>query len=168
MKSIHRLALLISLGLLISCGGKEEKKKDRIQIGQKPKVETKKETPKTDEVPASKRITLDNKGVGKIKNLELPATIDNAMVERGAALFKTNCTACHKVGKRFIGPSPSGIMERRSPEWIMNMILDPQLMVEQDRCAKDLLVEFNGAAMANQNMTEEQARDILEYFRTLK
>lgn len=168
MKTIHRLALLICLGLLIACGGKEEKKKEKIQIGQKPKVETKKEEPKSDEVPASKRITLDNKGVGKIKSLELPATIDNAMVERGAALFKTNCTACHKVGKRFIGPSPSGIMERRSPEWIMNMILDPQLMVEQDRCAKDLLVEFNGAAMANQNMTEEQARDILEYFRTLK
>ena len=168
MRTIHRIAMLITLGLLISCGGKEEKKNERIQIGQKPKVEKKKEEPKSDVVPASKRITLDNKGVGKIKNLELSATIDNAMVERGAALFKTNCTACHKVGKRFIGPSPSGIMERRSPEWIMNMILDPQLMVEQDRCAKDLLVEFNGAAMANQNMTEEQARDILEYFRTLK
>ncbi len=89
------------------------------------------------------------------------------MASAGAELFKTNCSACHKVDKRFIGPSPKGIMERRSPEWIMNMILDPQLMVEQDRCAKDLLVEFNGAAMANQNMTEEQARDILEYFRTL-
>lgn len=169
MKTIHRLALLISLGLLISCGGKEEKKKEGFSYERKAPTETKKEeAPKSDEVPASKRITLDNKGVGKIKNLELPATIDNAMVERGAALFKTNCTACHKVGKRFIGPSPSGIMERRSPEWIMNMILDPQLMVEQDRCAKDLLVEFNGAAMANQNMTEAQARDILEYFRTLK
>ena len=50
----------------------------------------------------------------------------------------------------------------------MNMILNPQEMVEKDRCAKDLLVEFNGAAMANQNLTREQARDILEYFRTLK
>ncbi len=168
MKTIHRLALLISLGLLISCGGKEEKKKPEFSYGKKEPTETKKEEPKSNEIPASKRITLDNKGVGKIKNLELPATIDDAMVQRGAAIFKTNCTACHKVGKRFIGPSPSGIMERRSPEWIMNMILDPQLMVEQDRCAKDLLVEFNGAAMANQNMTEEQARDILEYFRTLK
>ena len=59
-------------------------------------------------------------------------------------------------------------MKRRSPEWIMNMILNPQEMVEKDRCAKDLLVEFNGAAMANQNLTREQARDILEYFRTLK
>ncbi len=59
-------------------------------------------------------------------------------------------------------------MERRSPEWIMNMILRPSLMVEEDQCAKDLLVEFNGAAMANQNMTEAQARDILEYFQNLK
>lgn len=118
-------------------------------------------------VPASERITLENKGVGRIKNLTLAETIDQEMVVRGEAVFETNCSACHKVDKRFIGPSPKGIMTRRSPEWIMNMILDPQLMVEQDRCAKDLLIEFNGAAMANQNMTKEQARDILEYFRTL-
>lgn len=168
MKAIIKLTLLLTLGLLISCGGGEEKKKDKIQIGQKPKVEVKKTEPVSDEVPASKRITLDNKGVGKIKDLPLDPVIDEAMVARGAALFKTNCTACHKTTKRFIGPSPTGIMERRSPEWIMNMILDPSLMTEEDQCAKDMLVEFNGAAMANQNMTEEQARDILEYFRTLK
>ena len=168
MKALIKIALLLSIGLLLSCGGKEEKKKDKIQIGQKPKVETTKTEAASDEVPASKRITLDNKGVGKIKSLTLDPAIDQAMVTRGAALFKTNCTACHKIGKRFIGPSPSGIMERRSPEWIMNMILDPSLMTEEDQCAKDMLVEFNGAAMANQNMTEEQARDILEYFRTLK
>jgi len=167
MKAIHRLALLITLGLLISCGGKEEKK-EKFSYKKKTQTETKKEEPKSDVIPASKRITLDNKGVGKVKNLELSPTIDNAMVERGAALFKTNCTACHKTNKRFIGPNPTGIMMRRSPEWIMNMILDPKLMTEEDQCAKDLLVEFNGAAMANQNLTEEQARDILEYFRTLK
>ena len=168
MKAILKIALLLTIGLLISCGGKEEKKKEKIQIGQKPKVEATKTEPVAEEVPASKRITLDNKGVGKIKSLSLDPAIDEAMVTRGAALFKTNCTACHKIGKRFIGPSPTGIMLRRSPEWIMNMILDPSLMTVEDQCAKDMLVEFNGAAMANQNMTEEQARDILEYFRTLK
>lgn len=160
MSTIIKLAFLVTVSILISCGGKDEKRPNRVQIGQKPKVEKK-------TVPASKRITTDNKGVGKIKNIELSETINQAMVKKGAELFKTNCTACHKVEKRFIGPSPKGIMERRSPEWIMNMILDPQLMVSEDRCAKDLLVEFNGAAMANQNMTEAQARDILEYFRTL-
>lgn len=88
MRTIHRIAMLITLGLLISCGGKEEKKEERIQIGQKPKVEKKKEEPKSDVVPASKRITLDNKGVGKIKELKLPATIDNAMVERALHCLK--------------------------------------------------------------------------------
>lgn len=168
MRATKTLVLLLTITILISCGGKEEKKEKSFKIGEKPKVEQKAETPATDQVPASKRITTDNKGVGKIKNLELSATIDNAMAERGAGLFKTNCTACHKTNKRFIGPNPTGILDRRSPEWIMNMILDPKLMTEEDQCAKDLLVEFNGAAMANQNLTEAQARDILEYFRTLK
>ena len=165
--SLKLLVLIVSLSI-ISCGEKEEKKEESSNMDQKPQVEQKVEAPVSNEVPASKRVTLDNKGVGKIKNLTLSPTIDQGMVERGAALFKTNCTACHKTTKRFIGPNPTGILERRSPEWVMNMILDPKLMTEEDQCAKDLLIEFNGAAMANQNLTEAQSRDILEYFRTLK
>lgn len=169
MKKLSSLGVSVVLCLLLfSCGGKEEKTKEGFSIDRNKTTEKVNETPDPDdEVPASQRITLDNKGVGPIKSLTLDPAIDQQMVEAGAALFKTNCSACHKIDKRFIGPSPKGIMKRRSPEWIMNMILDPQLMVEQDRCAKDLLIEFNGAAMANQNITEEEARSILEYFRTL-
>lgn len=167
MKSLLRITSLAVTILLIGCGGKEEKK-EGFSVERSKAAEVKTETPAvSNEVPASQRITLDEKGVGPIKDLPLDPVINTAMVAEGEAIFKTNCTACHKIDKRFIGPSPKGIMERRSPEWIMNMILDPKLMVEQDRCAKDLLVEFNGAAMANQNLTEEQARAILEYFRTL-
>jgi len=50
----------------------------------------------------------------------------------------------------------------------MNMILSPDKMIQSDPIAKQLLVEANLAPMANQNLTEEQARKILEYFRTLK
>ncbi|WP_425391104.1 c-type cytochrome [Ekhidna sp.] len=163
MNRVISISLIAAFFIINACGGGGGKSKID-QIKEKSKMEA---TEAESNVPASERITLDNKGVGPIKDLPLPETIDQEMVERGKALFSTNCSACHKIDKRFIGPSPKGIMKRRSPEWIMNMILDPQLMVEQDRCAKDLLVEFNGAAMANQNMTEEQARDILEYFRTL-
>lgn len=167
MKIILRSTVLLCSILLLACGGKEEKK-EGFSVERSKSSEVNTETPATtNEVPASQRITLDEKGVGPIKELTLDPEINTEMVAQGEAIFKTNCTACHKIDKRFIGPSPKGIMERRSPEWIMNMILDPQLMVEQDRCAKDLLVEFNGAAMANQNLTEEQARAILEYFRTL-
>ena len=161
MKRLIYLTSALILVLLASCGNND-------QNTVAPKMQKKTVEEKQDaQVPASERITLDNKGVGAITSITLSPEIDQEMVDRGAALFETNCSACHKLDKRFIGPSPKGIMERRSPEWIMNMILDPQLMVEQDRCAKDLLIEFNGAAMANQNMTEEQARDILEFFRTL-
>ncbi|MBS9463669.1 cytochrome c [Flagellimonas sp. 389] len=153
---------------LFACGGKEEKKKDGFSVDRTKSTEKVEETtPKTSEVPASQRITLDNKGVGQIKEITLDPEIDDAMVTKGAELFKTNCTACHKTDKRFIGPKMEGILDRRSPEWVMNMILDPKLMTEEDRCAKDLLVEFNGAAMSNQNLTVEQTRSLLEFFRTL-
>ena len=167
MSRLIKLSFLLILGILISCGSKEEKPSGKIQIGQKTKVETKKEAPVSNEVPASKRITLDNKGVGKIKSLTLDATIDNAMVERGAALFKTNCTACHKTDKRFIGPNPTGILERRSPEWVMNMIINPDKMLKEDPIAKALLKEYNNAIMLNQNLKEEDARNLAEYLRTL-
>ncbi len=159
MKKIVGIFVILFLVGLVACTSDAQKEREK-KIAQK-KVE------KENLAPASERITLDNKGVGPIKDLQLAEVIDQEMVKKGMKTFKTNCSACHKIDKRFIGPSPQGIMKRRSPEWIMNMILDPKLMTEEDRCAKDLLIEFNGAAMANQNLTEEQAREILEYFRTL-
>lgn len=163
---LKSMALLFSL-LLISCGGKEDKKEGFSLDRSKASEQSSEASTETNEVPPSQRITLDEKGVGQIKEITLDPQIDTEMAAAGEAIFKSNCMACHKIDKRFIGPSPKGILERRSPEWIMNMILDPKLMTEQDRCAKDLLIEFNGAAMANQNLTVEETRSILEYFRTL-
>lgn len=167
MKIKFLLSFILFAFLIIGCGGKEEKK-DGFSVDRAKSTEKATETvPAVDEVPASERITLDDKGVGEIKEITLDPEIDTEMAAAGETIYNANCTACHKLDKRFIGPSPKGIMERRSPEWIMNMILDPKLMTEQDRCAKDLLIEFNGAAMANQNLTVEETRSILEYFRTL-
>jgi mono/diheme cytochrome c family protein len=107
-----------------------------------------------------------DKGIGPIKKLTL-GPIDEAMVAKGKEIFELKCTACHKVEKRFIGPSPTGVLDRRTPEWIMNMILNPELMVKENANARQLLMEYT-APMANQNLTEEEARAVLEYFRTLK
>ena len=165
--AVRSLAIIFSV-LLMSCGGKEEKKKDGFSVDRSKATEKPVETaPAEDVVPASQRITLEEKGVGQIKDITLDPEIDTEMAAMGEGIYNSNCTACHKLDKRFIGPSPKGIMERRSPEWIMNMILDPKLMTKEDPLAMDLLQEFNGAPMANQGLTEEQARAILEYFRTL-
>ncbi len=167
MKSLFKVLGLLTVLLFISCGGGEDKKKDanKIKIGSQP-VEKKAVAEKTSTKP-SETIDLTNKGIGPIKSLTLPAEIDQAMAAKGDEIYKKMCTACHRPDKKFIGPAPKGVLERRTPEWIMNMILDPEGMVQKDPLAKDLLMEFNGAPMANQNLTEEEARAVLEYFRTL-
>ena len=82
-------------------------------------------------------------------------------------IYKEKCTACHKPYEKFVGPAPKGVLERRSPEWVMNMILNPEQMIKEDPIAKQLLIDNNLSPMANQHLTEEEARKILEYFRTL-
>lgn len=161
---LKTLTLLTALALIFtSCG--DSKKKDTpttTETETEVKVETPKkvETGKTDLTAP----TLDNKGIGPIKNVKL-GTIDEKMVAKGKEVYKTNCTACHKFKKRYIGPALKGITERRSPEWIMNMILNSDEMLKKDPVAKALIAEYN-APMAQQQISKDEARAILEYFRT--
>jgi cytochrome c len=108
---------------------------------------------------------MQDKGVGPITSISL-GEIDPALAEEGKEIFSSKCSACHKMGKRFVGPALAGVTERRTPEWIMNMILNPEVMVEKNAAAKQLLAEYL-SPMANQSLTEPEARAILEYFRTV-
>ena len=141
------------VGVLSSCGS-DVKKEDKAPV-------VKEEAKEVVEVDPMK-----DKGIGPIKSITL-GEIDEAMVAEGQVVFKAKCSACHKISKRFVGPGLAGITERRSPEWIMNMILNPEVMVAENPIAKKLLAEYL-APMANQNLTEKEARQILEYFRTKK
>jgi cytochrome c len=157
MKSKLNLALFtLTIGILFTqCSGNKEATKD--------------------DAPPPKRMVakseavdpMDNIGIGPVKSITLDEAIDETMAEEGKVLFESLCTSCHKITKRFIGPSPKDILKRRSPEWVMNMIMNPDVMILEDPIAKQLLMEANGAPMSNQNVSEEDARKILEYFRTL-
>lgn len=147
------------LGLMLTaCGGSEDKPAEESHEGHAQMEHQEATTKSTD--------PKDNKGIGPVKELQL-AAIDEAMVKEGQTLFEDNCSACHKVSERYIGPAVEGVTNRRSAEWVMNMILNPEQMVKEDPIAKELLAEYM-APMANQSLTEEQARKILEYFRTLE
>jgi len=165
MKLTIKFISILSLLIAFSCGEKE--KKESYSLDNEDSVEETTKAEPVSSVKASERIDLTNKGIGPVKSLSLPAEIDPALVAQGQEIYNKMCTACHKPNEKFIGPPPVGVLERRTPEWVMNMILNPEVMIVQDPLAKDLLMEFNGAPMANQNLTEDQARAILEYFRTL-
>ena len=166
MNTTLKIFAVLFISLLMSCGGKEEKKEESFSYQKKEPTE-KKDTSKAETAKASEKIDLTNKGIGPVKSLVLPADIDQSMADKGADIYKKMCTACHRADKKFIGPAPTGVLKRRTPEWVMNMILNPEEMVQSDPLAKELLIEFNGSPMANQNLTEEEARAVLEYFRTL-
>ena len=110
---------------------------------------------------------LENKGVGPIINVILEDKVNISMASSGEKLFNQLCTSCHIINEDYIGPAMSGILDRRSPEWIMNMILNPIQMLKEDPIAIELLEEYDFEYMYNQNLLEEEVREILEYFRLL-
>ncbi len=159
MKKVLNLLLIAMLSVaMISCGESKDSE------GEANEAET---TNKVEAVEETSSNPLENKGIGPISSVEIAEEVDADMAAAGEEVFTAKCSACHKTDKKFIGPNPTGVLERRSPEWVMNMILNPEEMTQNDPDAKALLIEFNGAPMANQNLTEEEARSVLEYFRTL-
>lgn len=158
---MKKLILFIALGAFIaSCGDKKESKKDGFEVN---RTKEAKAVAESEGVP----IDLDNKGVGPINSVDFSADVDTEMAARGEAKFNAICVACHMVDQRMIGPAMEGVYDRRSPEWVMNMILNPDGMLKEDPIAKALLKEYNNAIMLNQNLTEDEARDVAEYLRTL-
>ncbi len=159
---MKKLLTILALGaLIVSCGEKKEEKKEGFEMNR-----TKKEMKAADSeegVP----VDMSNKGVGPIKSMSFDDTVDADLAAIGEAKYSAICTACHMAEQRMIGPALKGIYDRRSPEWVMNMILNPDGMLKEDPIAKALLKEYNNAVMLNQNLSEEDARAVAEYLRTL-
>jgi len=105
------------------------------------------------------------KGIGPITEVEL-GELDPDLAAAGETLFETYCAACHKFGERYVGPDMAGVTERRSPEWIMNLILNTDEMIFNDDIAYELLAEYM-TPMPNLITDEAQARSLLEYFRSV-
>jgi mono/diheme cytochrome c family protein len=105
------------------------------------------------------------RGIGPITKLELPSTIDTALVSQGQAIFTTKCAACHKLEERYVGPPLGQVLERRSPEFIMNMMLNPDEMAKKHPEGEAMLAQYL-TLMPNQNLTESDARSVLEFLRS--
>lgn len=130
---------------------------------------TKSETPSPNTAaPAEHTSNTDahNIGVGPVSSLKLENEIQHALVASGEKLFTNKCAACHKMEEKYVGPALKGVTIRRQPEWIMNMILNPQEMTQKDPTAQELLGEYL-TQMPFQNITQAEVRSILEYFRSV-
>lgn len=143
--------LLLFLGLVVfsSCGdntGKEPSKTD-----------------KTENTSGLTDFELEN-GIGPVKKkLEL-GPIDPVLVKKGQEIFDSKCAACHKLDERYVGPAQRDIIKRRTPEYIINYMLNPDENLQRHPEAKKLLAEYM-TPMPNQNLTIDDAKALLDYFR---
>lgn len=102
-------------------------------------------------------------GIGPIRSIEL-SELDHELAEDGAEVFSVKCSACHKLEERYVGPALGDVAERRTPEFIMNMILNPEEMVARHPEVKAMLAQYY-TPMPDQQLTEQDARAVLEYLR---
>lgn len=107
---------------------------------------------------------MENKGIGPISSVTL-GEINPAMADQGEKTFKQVCQMCHRLDADHIGPALRGITNRRSPEWIMNLVMNTSEMLQKDPIAMELKRK-RAATMAVGDLTESDVRNLLEYLRT--
>jgi len=105
-------------------------------------------------------------GIGPVTApVTLDVSVDRAMAKSGNEVFEQKCSACHKMGERYVGPALGDVFTRRSPAFVMNMALNPQGMMEKHPVTKKLFAEYL-VGMPNQNLSRDEARQVVEFLRT--
>ncbi|MDP2300861.1 MAG: c-type cytochrome [Ignavibacteria bacterium] len=155
MKKTNKLLLGLTALLLISttitsCRG--DSKSDKPQeLGSKPDISA---------------WEMEN-GFGMVKTkLNLPP-INPELAKKGEKLFESKCASCHKLDEKYAGPAQRDVLRRISPEFFINMVINPDENIEKHPHIKELLGIYM-LKMTNQNVNFNDARQILEYFRLLE
>jgi mono/diheme cytochrome c family protein len=150
------LTTLVALALW-SCGGGDNASQDQ----------TNGETPKS--MVAEPESYDPKRGEGKwtAENLNLGTALDAGLATEGEKISAVKCTSCHKMTEeKLVGPGWKGVTQKRTPAWIMNFITNPDPMIDKDPEVQAML-ELCLVRMPNQNLTDTDARNILEYMRKI-
>ena len=106
-----------------------------------------------------------NRGVGRFTTVDVTDHLDAAMAAEGKKVFDVKCSSCHKLtNEKLVGPGWAGVTSRHQPVWIMNFATNPDEMLNKDPKAQAML-EICLVRMPNQNLTDAEARDVLEFMR---
>lgn len=102
----------------------------------------------------------------KESDISVTSPLNQTMVTAGKATYELKCQSCHKLtDEKLVGPGWKGVTTRRKPLWIMNMITNVDMMLETDAEAQKLLEQCM-VRMPNQNLSKDQAREVLEFMRS--
>lgn len=153
MKPLRLLAFLFlygSLTILSSCGN-EGVKKDEAPV---------------DVQEIAKKLPEEHGTELKESDITISASLDQNMAGTGKKIYELKCQSCHRLtAEKLVGPGWKDITKRRQPLWIMNMITNVDMMLESDAEAQKLLEQCM-VRMPNQNISKDEARNVLEFMRS--
>ena len=149
-RNIGIVLLLILTTVLAACGGgSSDNSGDTTDATETPTVE--------DYDP--------HRGEGKFDEIDLGNGLNQAMAIQGEEVSEMKCLACHKLSdERLVGPGWAGTTTRHQPEWLMNFMTNTDEMIDKDPKVQAML-EICMVRMPNQNLSDEEARSILEFMR---
>ena len=105
-------------------------------------------------------------GIGPVKKVDL-GPLNKKWVDEGKGIYNMTCVACHDIDQKKLGPALKNVTKTRTPEFIMNLLLNTTQMQKDDPTIKALLKEYNNLPMPDPGLNQAKARSVLEYLRSL-
>lgn len=95
------------------------------------------------------------------------APFSKSFADDGSNLFRTNCGACHSIGKgKLVGPDLKGVDTRHNEEWILKWVKSSQSLVQAgDKDAVKLFADNSSIVMPDQPLKDDEIKTILAYIK---
>ncbi len=155
MKKLILAFSAFAIVALAACGGNEKT----------PEQTASEQTSSADANKAPENPASDpERGTGKFTHVDL-GPLNATEAAAGEKEYEVKCSSCHKLtDEKLVGPGWKGVTTRHKPEWIMNFVTNTDEMLDKDPKAQAML-EICLVRMPNQNLTDDNARNILEFMR---
>lgn len=100
-----------------------------------------------------------------------PAAYGAVSEDNGEQVFQNKCMGCHSLGEgdSDSGPDLATVATRRSDDWTLNIIKDPDgLIASGDPQATELVAKFGGRKMPKLGVSDEDANSIILFLKSKK
>lgn len=85
--------------------------------------------------------------------------------DKGKQIFEQNCSSCHKMDGKLVGPPLLDVVETQGREWTQKWIYNSQLLIEEgDNHANEIYNEYNQMAMPSYSfLAEDELSALVDY-----
>ena len=110
------------------------------------------------------------KAPSEVRNLYQDAP-EIRKLTQGESIFRTRCSTCHEIGRspdKTMKPGPNllDVSDRRTHEWLVRWIQEPDKMLEEkDPTAIQLFESYNRLPMPNLRVSEHEAEMLLDFIK---